>query len=788
MNHLRRLPRLCFALAILSIAGFCLVTGATELLVVAGVLAVISWFITEGPRGRTVPRWVSNVLVLGLLVNMLLEAQAAPGELPQVLGRFTVFLTIVKLYERRTARDHAQLMGLSLLLMLIGAARMPPPLFFGLLLLAYLSLGLYCVLLYQLYAAHERMLADRRRIDVVGLAASRPPTGRRTGLHLRLLAAGSGAAVAAVGLGIFLLFPRELGRGMFAPPAMAAAGGGGIIGLSPSVDLQTGTRISTSPQVVAEVRTVPPPGETDPVAVGGVLRLRGFSLDRYDGNGRWSRGTVGSIRIETRPGSEVGLVPVDVPPPDPAPRLWRQSFRFMRDTGDILHLGGPVRVRIDEARQSVAFDQDARRLRAMAEAGGSGRIRRYDVWSVPEPGPELVRALTGGGTDELVIGGVLGQRFHPATRAIRQRAVDLLQQAGAWEPRAGRSGRPRSALAAADVFAAHLTGGEFRYTLDLSDVRGSADAPGGGDPLARFLLETRRGHCEYFASAFVALCQSVGIQARLVIGYVAAEPGERPDTALVRASDAHAWAEVRTGPWTWRTYDPTPAGVIAGRTSESPTLGGRVGRLYEQFEGTWNDRFVGFDSGLQAEIFGALGRGREATIGSALLRIREWAADVNRAFRFGPAGYVWLGIVAFAGLIAVVAFVRWISRRRRIRRGLRLTRTAGRDTERSIRGLAFYFDMLEAMAGHGLPKPRWQPPLAWADSLARRRPDLAEDVRAVGEAYYEGRYGGRLPDPALLTELRRRVARLAAAAGSRPAGRRPAGSRSSASSSDGVRP
>ncbi|MHC4809701.1 MAG: transglutaminase TgpA family protein, partial [Planctomycetota bacterium] len=767
MNHLRRFPRLCFVLAILAIAGFCLVTGATELLVVAGVLAVISWFITEGPRGRTVPRWVSNVLVLGLLVNMLLEAQASPGELPAVLGRFTVFLTIVKLYERRTARDHAQLMGLSLLLMLIGAARMPPPLFFGLLLLVYLALGLYCVLLYQLYAAHERMLADRRRIDVVGLAASRPPIGRRTGLHLRMLAAGTGTAVAAVGLVIFLLFPRELGRGMFAPPAVASASGGGVTGLSPSVDLQTGTRISTSPQVVAEVRTVPPPGESDPIAAGGVMRLRAFSLDRYDGNGRWSRGTVGSIRIETRPGSEVGLVPVDVPPPDPAPRLWRQSFRFMRDTGDILHLGGPVRVRIDEGRQSLAFDQDARRLRAVGEGGGSGRIRRYELWSVPEPGPGLVRALTGGGTDALVIGGVLGQRFHPATRAIRREAVAVLRRADAWDSGAGRSGRPRSILAAADAFAAHLTGGGFRYTLDLSDVRGSADAPGGGDPVARFLLETRRGHCEYFASAFVALCQSVGIPARLVIGYVAAEPGAEPGIALVRASDAHAWAEVRTGPWSWRTYDPTPPGVITTRAAESPTLGGRVGRLYEQFEGTWNDRFVGFDSGLQAEIFGALGRGREATIGSALLRIREWAADVNRAFHFGPAGYVWLGIVGFAGAIAVVAFVRWIARRRRIRRGLRLTRVAGRHTEQSIRRLAFYFDMLEIMARRGLAKPRWQPPLAWAASLARRRPDLAEDVRVIGEAYYAGRYGGQLPDGERLAEIRDRLGRLAEATATR---------------------
>ena len=41
-------------------------------------------------------------------------------------------------------------------------------------------------------------------------------------------------------------------------------------------------------------------------------------------------------------------------------------------------------------------------------------------------------------------------------------------------------------------------------------------------PLARFLLRTRSGHCEYFATATVLLLRQLGIPARYAVGYVGA--------------------------------------------------------------------------------------------------------------------------------------------------------------------------------------------------------------------------------------------------------------------------
>lgn len=80
-------------------------------------------------------------------------------------------------------------------------------------------------------------------------------------------------------------------------------------------------------------------------------------------------------------------------------------------------------------------------------------------------------------------------------------------------------------------------------------------------PLGRFLLETRAGHCEYFATATVLLLRQLGIPARYATGYAVHE--ESGSGYVVRLSDAHAWTLV----WdeaskTWRDLETTPASWI----------------------------------------------------------------------------------------------------------------------------------------------------------------------------------------------------------------------------------
>jgi hypothetical protein len=81
-------------------------------------------------------------------------------------------------------------------------------------------------------------------------------------------------------------------------------------------------------------------------------------------------------------------------------------------------------------------------------------------------------------------------------------------------------------------------------------------------PLTRFLLNSRNGHCEYFATATVLLLRQLGIPARYAVGYAVHETSG--SGYVVRERDAHAWCLA----WNrrakaWEDFDTTPASWIA---------------------------------------------------------------------------------------------------------------------------------------------------------------------------------------------------------------------------------
>jgi transglutaminase-like putative cysteine protease len=86
-------------------------------------------------------------------------------------------------------------------------------------------------------------------------------------------------------------------------------------------------------------------------------------------------------------------------------------------------------------------------------------------------------------------------------------------------------------------------------------------APGGGMQLAlieRFLTETRRGNAEQFATAFVLLARSLGVNARVATGFVA-PPDELDERIELRSDLARTWPEVEVPGVGWVAFDPVPA-------------------------------------------------------------------------------------------------------------------------------------------------------------------------------------------------------------------------------------
>jgi transglutaminase-like putative cysteine protease len=81
----------------------------------------------------------------------------------------------------------------------------------------------------------------------------------------------------------------------------------------------------------------------------------------------------------------------------------------------------------------------------------------------------------------------------------------------------------------------------------------------GENPVESFMLDTRKGYCEHYASSFTMMMRLAGVPARVVIGYQGGEWNEQGEYMIVRQSDAHAWSEVWLDERGWVRIDPTSA-------------------------------------------------------------------------------------------------------------------------------------------------------------------------------------------------------------------------------------
>jgi protein-glutamine gamma-glutamyltransferase len=102
----------------------------------------------------------------------------------------------------------------------------------------------------------------------------------------------------------------------------------------------------------------------------------------------------------------------------------------------------------------------------------------------------------------------------------------------------------------------------FTYSLDMPARNNQ------WTPLGQFLMKTKAGHCEYFATATVLLLREVGVNARYITGYAVPVGAREGDDYLIRERHAHAWALVyHSDSKTWEQIDNTPAGWVEAQQS-----------------------------------------------------------------------------------------------------------------------------------------------------------------------------------------------------------------------------
>ncbi|MGD9036386.1 MAG: transglutaminase domain-containing protein, partial [Syntrophobacterales bacterium] len=107
----------------------------------------------------------------------------------------------------------------------------------------------------------------------------------------------------------------------------------------------------------------------------------------------------------------------------------------------------------------------------------------------------------------------------------------------------------------------------FSYSLTLSGENKNTTA------LANFLLNSRSGHCEYFAASTILILRTLGIPARYATGYSVHEFSDLEDAFVVRQRHAHAWTLVYLN-GTWNNLDTTPASWIVLEEKKARKWGG----------------------------------------------------------------------------------------------------------------------------------------------------------------------------------------------------------------------
>src|SRR5690606_31916530 len=116
------------------------------------------------------------------------------------------------------------------------------------------------------------------------------------------------------------------------------------------------------------------------------------------------------------------------------------------------------------------------------------------------------------------------------------------------------------AVALQDFF----TSGQFEYSEE-APVEFGFD--GSGARILGDFLEVKAGYCVHFSSAMAAMARSLGIPARVVVGFTpGAEVLDEADQLVeyqVTTRDLHAWPELYFVGVGWVQFEPTPGrGVV----------------------------------------------------------------------------------------------------------------------------------------------------------------------------------------------------------------------------------
>jgi transglutaminase-like putative cysteine protease len=350
-------------------------------------------------------------------------------------------------------------------------------------------------------------------------AAPRPRpwlSGRRASGERALVRSGLGMA------GVALILAVVVG------PQLPGAYAKGILGVGDNGGRKSGTRVTLSPLVDIRGRLVSQSSvELFTVATDTPTYWRITSLDRFDGN-IWS-----SLSNYRPAGTRLPAVGPDASRGGSA----RSTQEFEISGLSSIWLPAAYRPERLNASGKVRFDPDSGSLATDRETSDG---MRYTVESAL---PRLTASDLAG------VGGEVPPDI--AARYLELPASVSRQVQREARRVAGNEQSPyRKAKALQDYFRDNFT-----YNVQVS--------PGHDANAMDQFLSSRQGYCEQFAGTYAAMARSLGLPARVAVGFTAGT-ADAEGRWHVTGKEAHAWPEVYLSGYGWVAFEPTPGRGLPG--------------------------------------------------------------------------------------------------------------------------------------------------------------------------------------------------------------------------------
>lgn len=624
-----------------------------------------------------------------------------------------LFSMVIKIFSVRRDRDLVYLAVLSFLMVLAAAVLTVDTLFL-------LTFSLFILVAIATFISMEMRRSERESLTA-GV-----PARQDVRFHSSLagISAILGLLTLAVGAMIFFILPRVSSSGYLRNLGVQSSM---MSGFSQEVSLGGIGEIQQSSNVVMHIQVLEGKLPED-------VKWRGIALANFDGR-RWYN----APEVPTVHGlynSPLDLTHISdfsfYSNAQAGPHLANLSYRVvMEPTGLNLFFLAPVPLKINGDYRLVEIKSD-----------GSIFSSRATDTLAPSDGdnPQSIGVYTAEAdtrNPEPYVHDSVSRDYPP-------RVAVLYLQLPRLDPRIAPLARQITASAKSNYDRARAIEqylhSNFGYTLELPGRE--------ADPLAHFLFERKRGHCEYFASSMVIMLRTLGIPARVVNGFRGGEYNDVTNSYIVREKDAHSWAEAYFPEYGWVTFDPTPAGPSAG-----PITGwSRFSMYMDAAQQMWREWIVNYDFShqvrLRAEISTKTGNAQSSFRTWLWKKYRELVMFTEnwqrRLEKLSPAEMAFCCILV--GFLVALPFLpkawRRIQRTRMMRNPQRAPRTSAS---------FWYMRMTKMMAKRGSRKAPSQTPEEFTASIGD--PMMRRHVELFTEHYERARFAESVEDAQKLPEL-----------------------------------